>query len=160
MSRFYLRRVTFLPDVYVTGADKLVSLGRRLRAAGDKELKKELRTALRDATKPMKAAIKKNALDNMPHRGGLNEYLSKSRITTQVRQSGRNPGIRISNKQHDTRLDTQGRLRHPVYGNRDAWVEQKVKPGWFTEPAEREARQARVEILLAIKRVEKSLEAR
>lgn len=151
-----------MPDVYVTGADKLISLGRQLRAAGDKELKKELRTALRDATKPMKAAIKQNALDNMPHRGGLNEYLARSRITTQVRQSGRYPGIRISNKQHDTRLDTQGRLRHPTFGRRgrDDWQEQHVAPGWFTKPAERHARQARVEILLAMQRVAKKLEAR
>ena len=151
-----------MPDVYVTGADQLISLSRRLRAAGDKELKKELRTALRDATKPMKAAIKKNARDNMPHRGGLNDYLARSRITTQVKQSGQNPGIRISNKQHDTRLDTQGRLRHPTFGRRGPgdWKEQKVESGWFTKPAAREARQARVEILLAIKRIERELERR
>ena len=149
-----------MPDVYVTGADQLISLSRRLRAAGDKELKKELRVALKDATAPMKAAIRADALENMPKRGGLNEVIAKSRITTQIRSSGRTPGIRLVNKTHDTRLDSQGRLRHPVFGNRKKWTEQKVRPGWFTKPAAREARHARVQILLAMQRIAKKLEAR
>lgn len=147
-------------DVRVTGADKLVTLGRQLRKAGQKDLSKELRAALKDATVPVKVAIRQNALETMPKRGGLNEAMAKSRIKVQVRTSGKLAGVRLINKTHDTRLDSQGRLRHPVFGNRKKWAEQRVTPGWFTSPATRAATGARVQLLLAIKRIEKELERR
>jgi hypothetical protein len=27
-------------------------------------------------------------------------------------------------------------LRHPVHGNKEAWVDQKVKPGFWSKPLE------------------------
>ncbi len=149
-------------DVSVRGADQLVALSKRLRAVGDTGLKKETRTALRNATTPMKAAIKRHALDTMPRHGGLNRVVARSRITTQVRGSGRNPGVRIASKSLDPRLDRSGRLWHPVSGHRDRKLPQpqQVHPGWFTDPAARSATSARVEILAAMKRIERELERR
>ena len=140
-----------MPDIEVRGADQLVRLS------------KELRTALREATKPVQAAIRRHAEDTMPRRGGLNRVMARSRISTQIRGSGNRPGIRVASKSHDRRIDSQGRLWHPVFGHRDRKLPrpQQVEPGWFTGQASRAAATgARVQILAAMKRIERELEKR
>lgn len=147
-------------DVSVRGAEQLVKLSKELRAVGEKDLAKELRAALREAATPVKAAIREHAERTMPHRGGLNRVVARSRITTQVRGSGRNPGVRIASKTLNPRLDQSGRLRHPVYGNRNVWVTQHVEPGWFTVPASHAAPEVRDELVKAIGRIQRRLEKR
>jgi len=148
-----------LPDIEVRGADQLVRLSKRLRQVGNKDLKKELRTALREATKPVQAAIRRHAEDSMPKRGGLNRVMARSRISTQIRGSGNSPGIRLASKSHDPRIN-RGRLRHPVYGHRDRWVTQRVPEGWFVPPTGQATRAAQVQLLAAMKRIERELERR
>jgi len=145
-----------MPDISVRGAEQLEKLGRQLRAAGDKDLRRETLAGLRAATKPIRAAIREYDVRHLPQRGGLNRVMARSRITTQVRTSGRNPGIRLATKTHDPRID-QGRLRHPVYGHQDRWVTQRVEPGYFSTPASQAAPAVQAELLKAIKRVEKQL---
>jgi hypothetical protein len=149
-----------VPDLVVSGADRLITLSKQLRAVGDKDLKREARVALRDATKPMKAAIHRYDLANLPKRGGLNRVMARSRITTQVRGSGNNPGVRIATRSHDPRIDRSGRVWHPTFGHRDRGVVQQIDSGYFTVPAGRAATEGRVQLLAAMKRIERKLEAR
>jgi len=150
-----------LPDIEVRGADQLVRLSKRLRQVGDKDLKKETRTALREATKPVQAAIRRHAEDVMPKRGGLNRVMARSRISTQIRGSGNSPGIRLASKSHDPRIN-RGRLWHPVFGHRDRKLPQpqRVPEGWFVPPTGTVTRAAQVQILAAMKRIERELEKR
>ena len=147
-----------MPDISVRGAEQLEKLGKQLRAAGDKDLRRETLAGLRAATKPIRAAIREYDLRHLPQRGGLNRVMARSRITTQVRTSGRNPGIRMATKTHDPRID-QGRLWHPVFGHRDRKLPQpqRIEPGYFSTPASQAAPAVQAELVKAIKRVERQL---
>jgi hypothetical protein len=147
-------------DVSVRGADQLIRLSRKLKAVGDTGLRRETRRALSDAVKPVKAAIRQHELAAFPKHGGLNRVMARSRITTQISGSGRNPGIRIATRTHNPRIDRSGRLTHPVFGHRDRVVVQQVAPGYFTGPANRAAPATRFQLIAAMKRIEKELEAR
>jgi hypothetical protein len=147
-------------DVSVRGADQLIRLSRTLKTVGDKDLRREVRRALVDTTKPVRAAIRLHELATMPKRGGLNRVMARSRITTQVRGTGNHPGIRLATKSHDPRIDRSGRLWHPTFGYRDRGVVQQVTPGHFTIPATRAAPEGRIQLIAAMNRIERKLEAR
>lgn len=123
-------------DVTVQGADDLARLSRRLKEAGDKDLNRELRKGIQRATKPLKEAAKRSARERLPKRGGLNEWVAKSKFSVRTSSSQRSARVRLvaSRGKTDERAINRGRLRHPVFGNRKVWVTQDVTPGWFTKP--------------------------
>lgn len=140
------------------GADALKDLSRQLRAAAAKDLRKEMNRGLRSAAKPLIADARQFARETLPKQGGLNEKVARSRFRVKI-TTGRDPGVRITATGLDARLDSQGRLRHPVYGNRRAWVQQKVTPGWFHVPMRRGAPEVRREMAKALDRIAKKLES-
>lgn len=153
-------------DVRVTGAEQLAALAKDLRAAGDKELRRELMRGLQRAGKPMKAAARTAALTELPSRGGLAELVASSRWSVTTRSAGRGAGVRVagrglvnaSGQELDLASLNRGRLRHPVYGRRGAWVNQRVKVGWFTDAMEVQADSTvRAEVLAAISAVRDKL---
>lgn len=146
-------------ELRMLGAEALGDVAKDLRRVGDKELKKQLNRALRAATKPAIAETRQFARDLLPKQGHLNERVARSKFRTKIR-TGANPSVRITATGLDARLNSQGRDRHPVYGNRKVWVEQKVKPGWFDVPMRRGARHVREELTASIDRVAKELEGR
>lgn len=136
-------------DLRVEGADQLTKLAADLKAVGAKELRRDLLRGIQQATKELKDAAKKAALDNLPKRGGLNEFVASAKFATRVRTSGRSPGVSIvaSKSGHDLAAMDRGRLRHPVYGNRRLWVTQTITPGWFTDAMRDAAQPVRAELL-------------
>lgn len=142
-------------DYHVRGSEKLGKLGQRLREAGRKELRQELIRGLNRATKPLKEDAKREAEAILPRRGGLNRRVARSRLTTRTRVSGRNPSVRIMSKTGQ-RID-RGQVRKPVFGNRTVWVTQRVQPGWFTRPMERDEHWVRPELEQAMRNVDKAL---
>lgn len=152
-------------DVRVTGAEQLAALAKDLRAAGDKELRKELMRGLQRAGKPMKAAARQAALDELPSRNGLAALVASSRWSVTTRSAGKGAGVRVagrglvnaSGQETDLASLNRGRLRHPVYG-RGAWVNQPVRVGWFTDAMELQAdTSVRAEVLAAISAVRDKL---
>lgn len=144
-------------DIQVNGAEQLAALAKRLRQAGNRDLRNELNRGLRRAARPLIADARAHARRTLPQRGGLNEVIARSKFRVSVR-TGRDPGVRIIAKGHDARLDTRGRLRHPVFGHRDIpWPEQKITPGWFHVPMRAGARHVRRELLKAISEVAKKI---
>lgn len=135
---------------HVTGAAQLAALGKALKETGDKDLRKELMKSAQRATKPVKAEVKKSAVDTLPSAGGLGDFVAKARIVTQTKAQGRNVGVRIRGsrqKQHKaSRVDlhaiNRGRVRHPVYGRwstrrgKSIAQIQLVKKGFFTSVME------------------------
>lgn len=140
------------------GADDLGVLAKRLKEVGDKELRKELLRGIRVATKDTKAAIKANALRQLPKRGGLNVVVANSKFTTKTRMSARSTGIKImATNPHSIRGMDRGKLRHRVFGT-DRWVSQSIPSGWFSGPVEADAPKVQAEIGKAMASVAAKLE--
>lgn len=118
----------------MTGADDLGKLAADLKQAGRNDLRKEMLRGIRTATRPAVAAVRISAQVRLPRRGGLAREVAAEQITSRTTTTGRNVGVRIQRRRGQA-LE-QGRLRHPVFGNRDVWVTQEVSPEWFTRPLE------------------------
>lgn len=151
-----------LVSVYVPPGDlaKLERLNAAI-AAAPKELQKELATGLRRAVKPMPKIFRQGALGYLPHRGGLGEWVASGmRFRTTV-SVGANPRLRISASLpgHDLPALNSGTDRHPVFGNRDNWVSQPIRPNWWDDSGVLAAQEASDEIVAAVDRTGTKLEA-
>lgn len=127
----------------VTGAEQLRALGRDLKMAGEegKGLRRELLAGMRFLSKPLVDATRASAEENLPRRGGLNDFIASSDIKVRNSLTGRRAGMRIVAKKaggskgfHDLEAFDNGWFRHPVYGNRRKWIQQGIAPGWFSKP--------------------------
>lgn len=147
-------------ELKVSGANTFGALSARLKEAGDKGLRRELFKALNRSTKPLKEAARASALAELPKAGGLAEKVAASQFSTRTR-AGANPSVRIVVKglsvSNLRRID-RGSIRHPVYGNRDVWVDQKVDAGWFTKPMEGGTSLVRIEIEKAMSEIARRLQ--
>ena len=146
-------------DLRVSGVDDLERIAAEIKETGDRGLRKDLLRGINRALKPAKAAVKEAARRELPHHGGLDEFVASSRIGSSTRSSGRNPGVRLTGKKsgHDLRAIDRGRLRHPVFGNRNAWVTQEVKPGWWSQTLQEQAPEVRHEVVSALDEVARRL---
>lgn len=150
-------------EVRVKGADELERIARRLKEAGNKNLRKELYRGLARAAKPTAAAGRRAALEELPKRGGLAKKIASSRYSTKTRAAGQKVGVRITAKgpknagggEIDIRSLNRGRLRHPVYARGDdrkkwTWVDQSVPPGWWEDAMQIAADEEIRDALLAV----------
>lgn len=146
-------------ELTVQGGEKLGVLAARLKETGNTELRKELFRGIQRAAKPLRAAAANAARENLPKRGGLNEWVASSKFTISIR-SGRNPAVRVKgNKQgHDLAAMDRGRLRHPLFGNRKLWFTQQIRAGWFSEAMQRESPGVRREVVNVIDDMARELE--
>lgn len=63
-------------------------------------------------------------------------------VSTSVRLAGRDPSISVrvwaegapAGDHRDVTAVDAGMLRHPLFGNRDRWYDQAVRPGFASEP--------------------------
>lgn len=159
-----------MSQVRVVGGQDLARVTRALRQQADgRQRKKELTDALRAEGKKVVPEVRR-AIKALPSKGesrrrgrygkasrrkGLRQELSRS-VTLQVRTSGSRAGVSVfmnPRKMPDRakglpgyfeRIPGKERLRHPVFGDRETWVQnQNVPPqGYFTRavaPVERRA---------------------
>lgn len=143
---------------------QLAVLQRNLKEAADKGLTRELRKGLRAAAKPL-ADAERAAARGLPARGqkssGLRDRMAAA-VTVRYSSSKRNPGVRVHipkrkmpPKEKNLPRHTQSPQgwRHPVYGNREVWVQQVMAPGWWMDAARPHWGNARREINAAVDRV-------
>lgn len=110
---------------------------------GRKEVMRNLRKELRKPLPAVRAAIRSHVLATMPHRGGLDAWVARERVTAVIRLSGRRAGVKVKGSRKsakgkaDLRRLDDGRVRHPSWGRRDpgSWHTQAVTPHYFTDPA-------------------------
>lgn len=109
-------------------SDDVDNLVRAIRTHADrKAINRELYAGLNRAVKPLKGsmidAIREGAL---PRGGGLAEEFAAKVSARASAKSGKWAGVslRFSARGYDIRTLTQGRIRHPLYGNRGHWFEQ------------------------------------
>ena len=143
----------------IVGAEQLGKLSRRLKEAGDKELKRELFKALNRATKKPKAEARARALTTLPRHGGLAKRVAASRFTTRNRTTRTGDAVLqlVAKGTVNVHSIDRGRVRHPVFGNRDRWVAQPVKPGWFSIPMKANERGTQREIAAALIELQRKL---
>lgn len=146
-------------DVRVSGANELAALTRRLKAAGNGGLKRDMLRGLRQGAKPLIAAAHESALENLPRRGGLAQQVADTKFAVRTRTAGGNPGVRIvgPSTRHLKDMD-RGRLRHPVFGHQDRWVTQQIKPGWWTAALSARAPEVRQALLNVLAETARKLE--
>jgi hypothetical protein len=143
-----------MPDVPVSvsvdGAQRLKRLSRDLRGAANGDLRRELRRQIRDAGRPVVADVRAAALrvEVESSKGG---HVDPDKSTglrravagaTGLSVTANGIRIRVSSarlgKTHPPKLARYldasfryKRWRHPVFGNRDVWVEQTGEPFFF-----------------------------
>lgn len=105
----------------------LKEVRRKLEPVVAKEIRNSVGPSLRHD-------IKASAATRLPRRGGLAGHVSKTARTT-VGSGGRNVvRIRTTAAYRDDLFDRTGKVRHPVFGNRRVWVDQRITPGWWSRP--------------------------
>lgn len=141
-----------MSDFEVSGADQFLALSKALKAAGRTELRKELNKRIKAAAKPSIAAVKDAARSGLPQRGGAGAFFAQKRATV-VTATGRDPGVKVRFAKADQRLDTQGRLSHPVFGRPGSRAITRIRPGVLSGGFQESAPEVRDEVEKAIKSV-------
>lgn len=127
-------------EVREINADDIDNLVKALRTHADaKALRKELYSGLNRVSKPIREEMKKatGEPDALPTGHGLQAVAESKQSVTASVSGGRNAGLRIrvkGRKGFDLgSVYRTGRLRHPVFGNRNVWVTQSqgVQPKWM-----------------------------
>lgn len=140
------------------GVEQLAKLSRRLRDAKDKDLKREFNRGLRGAGQTFIRAARGNARDYLPKRGGLAEKVAASKIVFRNQLTGRNPVLRIvaTNSSNIAAMNA-GRIRHPVFGHRDRWVTQMVRPGWWSDARTETGPEVMLQLAETLDRIDRQL---
>lgn len=140
-------------DIRVIGTGQLLELQRRLRRAGHENIRNSMQRRIRRAAEPLRDDLQSTirhlsitssgrgagkrggpSPTTRPFRGSIAEAIRIS-----VRTTG-NPGARIwvdrSLLPGDITLNVvtrlnEGRLRHPVFGNKRRWAQQNANRGWW-----------------------------
>ena len=114
--------------------------GAQLLELGDRKLVLGMRRDLRALAKPVGDRIVEAIADAMPKRGGLAERVrSQGRVSVLINLRS---GVRIQLANRGGMYMgafESGTIRHPVYGNRKAWVSQQVPGGKGAEAFAKEA---------------------
>jgi hypothetical protein len=151
-------------DIRVTGTGQLLELSARLRRAGHDNIRASFQRRIRRAAEPLRSDLQ-NTIRSLPirsqgrsagKRGGPSPTTRPLRasIASAVRISVRttgNPGARVWLDRSLLPPDitagmvnrlNEGRLRHPVFGNRRRWSQQTASPLWWDKTVR--AHQARI----------------
>ena len=114
--------------------------GARLAEFGDRKLVLEVRRDLRTLGKPIGEKVLEAIAAEMPKGGGLAERVrSQGRVSVLINLRS---GVRIQLANRGGMYMgafESGTIRHPVYGNRKAWVSQQVPGGKGAEAFAKEA---------------------
>lgn len=139
-------------DVRLLGTGQLLELQRRLRTAGNESLRSSMQRRVRRAAEPLHSDLQ-SAIRQLPlsatgrrGRGGRSPTTRPLRATIaqairiSVRTSAGSAGARVwidrSRLPRDittglVRQINDGRVRHPVFGNRRRWAQQTAPPLWW-----------------------------
>lgn len=133
--------------VRVKGHEKFGRLARRFRAAADGQLRSDLNAELLRASPPVVAKTRARVLGAafpvVPGDGGSEPTGFRARLAAATGTEPLGNGVRfrvdgatVGERGHRLAMlsDTElaPRWRHPVFGNREAWVTQRGQPWFFS----------------------------
>jgi hypothetical protein len=146
------------------GTEELAALAKRLHAAGSagQGIRKNIRSSIRVAAKPLGRFIAVSAGRSLPQRGGLGYHIAgaTASVTGGVSAAGVSARLSLRDKGYDLKSIDRGRLRHPTFGRRgpDDWKDQTVKADTFTDAFKQGAPAIRTEIEKGLLEVARSIE--
>lgn len=156
-------------DVRVITPPELRTITRGLQQLdGGKLVEREFKKALRRGVKPAQNKAKQAArriYSSGKRHSGLRAKISRA-TQTQVRLT-RDPTIRIRVKRSmlgdaeniPQRINREGVVRHPVFGDRDVWVDQQFpgSRGWFDNVMHQSGRDMQIALDATLKEFERRL---
>lgn len=149
-------------SVRVTGSAELLRVRQVLKETGNEGLGKGMAAGFRMATTPLRPAVLAEVPKAMP--SGYAPTLSRSlQFRTQVRDFKHvaRATWRVYGDGQKERRDVpslnRGVLRHPLYGNRQWWVDQKVRKGFVDRPLDRLGADVRREMNKVVDQVAKKI---
>lgn len=142
-------------SVQILGTGQLLQLQRKLRAAGHENIRSSMQRRIRRAAEPLRDDLQRTMrslpIRAEPRRSGSHGGPSpttrplRATIAGAIRISVRtasNPGARVWVDRSALPRDitsgvlarlNEGRLRHPVFGNRKRWVTKWADSGWWDD---------------------------
>ncbi|MFS0697754.1 hypothetical protein [Streptomyces nitrosporeus] len=167
-------------SVQIHGTGQLLTLSRRLRAAGGPRLQRNFARRIRRAAEPLQRNLQQ-AIRTQPlvsggrragSRGGRSPTTRPLRATLAggIRisvRTGAAPGARVwmdkSRLPRDMRnmpwVIEAGRVRHPVFGNRSRWATQWARPaGWWSRTVQAGTPRMTAEVSRIVDDVRRDLE--
>lgn len=139
------------------GADDLQRLADALKAAGDKDLQKQVSKAMRDEARPLGQKVLVRGSEDLPQRGGLAERvrdMGRVGVSSSLRGRAASVQVILRNKGADLKSMDGGIVRHRVFGS-ERWVAQQIRAGAFTRAFEAESGEVRE---AALKGAQKALD--
>lgn len=145
-------------SVRITGSAQLHQVMQRLKETGNEGLGKGMAAGLRLAAESLKPAVLAEVPRSMPGRYAavlsrslqfrisVRDFKHVARATWRVYGDGRR-------EKRDVPALNRGVLRHPLFGNREYWVDQRVRRGFVDRPADRLAPAVRREMQVVIDKV-------
>lgn len=150
-------------DFEVHGAADFLTLSKSLKHAERTTMRRELTKGVRDATKPLLPEAAAALAASLP--SGLQSRGRRVKQRVQVK-TGNDPGVTIAvpygrrgagglGASNARLANTQGLIRHPLFGDRENWYSTRVPQaqGWFDDYYSRQARRVLPEIESAMQRV-------
>lgn len=129
-------------QIRVTGGTDLARTREALRRVGDKALSRKMSKALQSAARPLGPEVRREIPRALPL--GYAPELSRSmRFRTSVRERSGYARVQIRvygdgrRQRRDVPTINRGTLRHPLFGNRNRWYAQRVRPGFVDRPVDR-----------------------
>lgn len=122
---------------------------------GPRRLRTQINKALKTVALEVANEVPGEAAKRLPKGGGLAARIADVRGTISPSLRAASPSVSIlfkaaKGERVATKAIDAGSLRHPVFGNRENWVWQPVRPGSFTNAFQKRAPKLRREMEQAI----------
>lgn len=150
-----------MAQVRLTGdVAELRRLARALERAGESgAIPDAIMSAVVSVVHPLRAEARRHAVAILPRRGGLGAEAARSPMPISFSASkSRGVRVRIDARPgrgkgglSDPAAVDRGRLRHPLFGDREQWYTQAVPAGWFSTPMTQGAGRVEAAIVAALR---------
>lgn len=147
---------------------ELRRLAGALQRAGEQDaIGDAIMSAVVSEVQPLRGEARAYAGQILPSRGGLAAEVARQPMPVSYSGSKRR-GVRVridvrpgrgKGGVADPGAINRGRLRHPVFGDRESWVTQAVPAGWFSVPMAKGAPRVEAAIVEALRREVAKLQA-
>lgn len=139
----------------VSGTEKFREAAVRLRIA-ERTLPERMRKAVDQGARPLPAAARRSALENLPHHNELNLVVARARITIR-RVSPTMLEVRAKGIEQLGNTNA-GRVNHPTYGHRPRRTQRIPRAkGWFNKPMRKAKPRVKKELGDAMHKVAKDI---
>ncbi|MEU6098951.1 hypothetical protein [Streptomyces sp. NPDC047079] len=165
-------------DVRILNTGSLLELSRRLRAAGGENIRQSMHRRIRRAAEPLRDDLQDSIRGlniRAPGRSGRPGGPSpttrplRATIADAIRisvRTGASPGATVwvdkgrlpPDLKRMPAVINEGRIRHPVFGNRRRWVTQWAQPPWWDSTVRRHQPRIEREVARVLDDVRRRLE--